>query len=189
MSKLAARFTIRANLIKSLEYEVTRLPKRSRCPYCDRLFNRSELDEHVSRCRLKQSKQPKRTRITRRQVVVDGNNVAYYLTPDGRPRITGIILAVNSLRNVGLRPIVVVSSALKYNIDNPEKLEELVNSKLVIEAPRGSDDDLHIIKLAEKTNSDIVTNDRFLEWQDRFPWLDSRIRRYRMTPAGLILIE
>ena len=165
------------------------MPKRSRCPYCDRLFNRDELDNHIARCRLKGSKQREKIQIAKRKVVVDGNNVAYYLSSDGHPRVAGILLAVNSLKQVGLQPKVVVSSALKHSIDNPEKLQELIDSKLVEEAPRGSDDDLHIIRLAEKINSDIVSNDRFLEWQGRFPWLDSRILRYRMTPTGLILIQ
>ena len=187
--KVSIRFTIGANLQESFKYEATRLPKRSRCPYCDKLFNRDELDNHITRCRLKELKQRGKAPNAKRKVVVDGNNVAYYLTPDGHPRVAGILLAVNSLRKAGLQPKVVVSSALKHSIDNPEKLQELVDSRLVIEAPRGSDDDLHIIRLAEKTNSDIVTNDRFLEWQDRFPWLDSRILRYRMTPTGLILIQ
>ena len=165
------------------------MPKRSRCPHCDRLFNRNILDEHINRCRLKTRNQTRTTQNPRkRKVVVDGNNIAYYLSPDEKPRLASIILALRSLKQVGLQPTIVVSSALKHKIDNSEGLRELINSGQVREAPRGTNDDLHIIRLAEKTNSDIISNDRFLEWQNRFPWISTRLRKYRMTPSGLILL-
>jgi hypothetical protein len=56
-------------------------------------------------------------------------------------------------------------------------------------APKGTDDDRRIIMLAQEMNADIVSNDRFLNWINRFPWLESRLRKYRMTPSGLILIQ
>lgn len=163
------------------------MPKRARCPYCDRLFARDRLDDHVSHCRMRivQTKTSKPSH--RRIMIVDGNNVAYYLSSRGVPKINNLILALQSLKKVGYRPIIVVSAALIHKIDRPEVLGNMVDGISVIESPRGMNDDLTIIRLAQQRNAEILSNDRFLDWQDRFPWLTSRLRRYRMTPAGLIL--
>jgi hypothetical protein len=164
------------------------LPKRARCPYCDKLFNRDKLDEHVLRCRERaQRKTPHTIEDQRRNVVVDGTNVAYYLTHDGTPRVANLIRAYKSLVHAGLKPIIIVSSALKYKIDKEQHLRDLIDDGLVVEAPRGMDDYFKIIQLADRQNADIVSNDRFLNWIDRYPWISSRLRKYRMTPAGLIL--
>lgn len=165
------------------------LPKRARCPYCDKLFNRDRLDEHVLRCRAKtQSKKTQSPDYQRRNVVVDGANVAFYLSSNGVPRVANLQRALHSLVNVGYKPIIVVSSALKYKIDSEQQLRAMIDEGLIIEAPRGTDDDLKIIQLADRQNADIVSNDRFLDWIDRYPWITSRLRKYRMTPSGLILL-
>jgi hypothetical protein len=164
------------------------MPKRARCPYCDKLFSRDQLDEHVLRCRVKTQKKVKRTqKYRRRNVIVDGTNVAYYLSSDGIPRVANLLRAYKSLTNTGLRPVIVVSSALKYKIDKIEQFQSMIHDGLVVEAPRGTDDDLKIIQLADSQNADIVSNDRFLNWISRYPWISSRLRKYRMTPSGLIL--
>ena len=158
------------------------------CPYCDRLFNRERLDEHVLQCRTKtERKTAQKINIHRRNLVVDGANVAYYLTPDGQPRIANLLRAYHSLVSAGFKPVIVVSSALKYKIDNEQYLHDMIDDGTVVEAPRGTDDDLKIIQLADRQNADIVSNDRFLNWIDRYPWLSSRLRKYRMTTSGLIL--
>ncbi|TFF86336.1 hypothetical protein EU519_01460 [Candidatus Thorarchaeota archaeon] len=167
--------------------ETNPLPKRARCPYCDRLFSRDRLDDHVRYCRMKDTEARTTRTPSARTLIVDGNNVAYYLSRRGVPRVSNLILARQSLRQVGYRPIIVVSAALIHKIDRPEVLGNMIDGVSVIEAPRGRNDDLTIIRLAQKRNAEILSNDRFLDWQDRFPWLASRLRRYRMTPAGLIL--
>ena len=164
------------------------MPKRARCPYCDKLFSREQLDEHVLRCRTKKQRRVRQSeKYQRRNVIVDGTNVAYYLAPDGIPRVANLSRAYNSLVNAGLRPVIVVSSALKYKIDKLEPLQSMIQDGLVIEAPRSTDDDLKIIQLAESQNADIISNDRFLNWIKQYPWISSRLRKYRMTPSGLIL--
>lgn len=125
---------------------------------------------------------------SRSTLIIDGNNVAFYLSSDGVPRLQNLVLAHRSLREVGYRPTIVVSAALKHKIDKPEALRELLAGGAVVEAQRGTNDDLLIIKLAKQKNADIVSNDRFLDWVQRYPWVPDRIRRYRMTPSGLILL-
>jgi hypothetical protein len=120
-------------------------------------------------------------------VIVDGNNVAYHLSPDGIPRARNLSNAYHSLTSVGLRPVIVVSAALVHKIDRPNILREMMADGIIIQARRGSDDDLKIINTALERNGDVISNDRFLNWIDRYPWLPSRLKRYRMTPSGLII--
>jgi uncharacterized C2H2 Zn-finger protein len=166
------------------------LPKRARCPHCDRLFNREALDIHVQKCRS-QSKSVKKVGKSskKRLLVIDGNNVAYSLSPQGRPKAQNLVLAYQSLTSAGHNPVFVISAALVHNIDKPEALSAFILSANVDKAPQGTNDDLRIIQLSKKLNADIISNDRFLDWIDQYPWITSRLRRYRMTPAGLILVN
>ena len=164
------------------------LPKRMRCPHCDRLFSRDKLDNHIRRCKTRKVVTTEdRTPMKRRIVIVDGGNVAYHLAHDGTPKMRSLALAHRSLTLAGFNPVIVVSAALKHKIDRPEALETMIANGQVVQAARGTDDDVTIIKLAKQKNADIISNDRFLDWIERFPWLPSRLKKYRMTPSGLIL--
>lgn len=164
------------------------MPKRARCPYCDRLLNRDDLDRHVQKCRMK-SRETQATHSVSptHAVIVDGNNVAYHLAPEGKPLVNNLVLAYRSLTTKGLRPVFVISSALVHAIDKPDALQMFMSQVEVVEAPRGINDDQRIIQAAQDRRADIVSNDRFLDWIDRYPWLSNRLRKYRMTPTGLIL--
>jgi hypothetical protein len=126
-------------------------------------------------------------RPSTRTIIVDGNNIAYHLAPEGTPLVNNLILAYRSLTSRGLRPVFVISSALVHVIDKPDILKELMAQVEVVEAPRGTNDDLKIIHVALDRRADIVSNDRFLDWIDRYPWVPDRLRKFRMTPTGLIL--
>ena len=166
------------------------MPKRARCPQCDRLFDRDALDKHITKCNARQETVAKKRRSSKkRTLIVDGNNVAYSLSPQGRPKAQNLSLAYHSFTSAGYEPIFVISSALVHKIDNPGALNAFMMSARVEEAPRGTSDDVRIIQLAKQLNGEIVSNDRFLDWIDRYPWITSRLRRYRMTPAGLILVD
>ena len=164
------------------------MAKRTRCPHCDRLFNRDVLDAHIMKCRGRTRTaahiSPQRGRKT---VIVDGNNVAYHLSPNGIPQVNNLLLAHRSLVSGGYKPVFVVSAALVHSIDKPNLLQNLMNDLEVVRAPRGTNDDMKIITIAQNRNADIISNDRFLDWLDRYPWVSDRLRKFRMTPSGLIL--
>jgi len=165
------------------------MPKRARCPHCDRLFNRDALDSHIKRCRGKRDGLTQSTMTARRRsLVIDGNNIAYHLAPKGTPRASNLLLAYQSLTTAGFNPVIVISAALIHAIDKPQELQSLLSVGIAIEAPRGTNDDLTIIRTAKKRDADVVSNDRFLDWTEKFPWLASRLRKYRMTPSGLLLL-
>ena len=166
------------------------MAKRARCPHCDRLFNRDALDAHIQKCRIRrQASQSVAKPSKKRVLVVDGNNVAYSLAPQGKPKAQNLGLAYRSLASAGYDPVFVISAALVHKVDNPGVLSAFMLTAKVEEAPRGTNDDSRIIQLAKNLDADIVSNDRFLDWIDRYPWIVSRLRRYRMTPAGLILAK
>lgn len=165
------------------------MAKRARCPHCDRLFGREDLDRHILRCRERTRSAPIRgPQRGEKTVIVDGNNIAYHLAPNGKPQVNNILLAQRSLVNGGYKPVFVISAALVHRIDKPTVLQTLMNDMEVVRAPRGTNDDLKIIHIAQDRKADIVSNDRFLDWLDRYPWVSDRLRKYRMTPSGLILI-
>lgn len=164
------------------------MPKRARCPHCGRLFNRDALDGHIQHCRAKTLQSSQEETPVRSNVIVDGNNVAYHLAPSDVPRAVNLALAMRSLKSAGYRPVIVVSAALIHKIDKPNVLREMIRDGHVAQTSKGQNDDLKIIKLALDSNADIVSNDRFLNWLDKYPWISSRLLRYRMTPSGLILI-
>jgi len=146
------------------------------------------LDDHVIRCRARLQRNGQQRTVPKRSVaVVDGNNVAFHLAPGGTPRVKNLILSHQSLTKAGYRVVTVISAALMHNIDQPDVLQQLIDSGQVIKAARGTNDDLTIIRIAQRDNADIVSNDRFLDWRDRYPWLESLLKRYRMTPSGMIL--
>jgi hypothetical protein len=122
-----------------------------------------------------------------RTIIIDGNNIAYHLSPDGKPLVNNLMLAHRSLITKQLQPVFVISAALMHTIDKPDVLQTFMTQVDVVEAPRGTNDDLKIIQMAMDRRADIISNDRFLEWIDRYPWLSNRLRKYRMTPTGLIL--
>ena len=166
------------------------MPKRARCPHCDRLFNRDTLDAHIQKCRIRRQNSERTARPSRKRVlVIDGNNIAYSLSPQGKPKAQNLNLAYHSLTSANYDPVFVISAALAHKIDNPGALSAFLLSAKVEEAPRGTNDDGTIIQLAKKLDAYIVSNDRFLDWIDRYPWITSRLKRYRMTPAGLILAK
>ncbi|NWF96082.1 MAG: hypothetical protein HXY34_08040 [Candidatus Thorarchaeota archaeon] len=121
-------------------------------------------------------------------LVVDGNNIAYSASQSGIPQVQTLRAAIRSLRNNDYRPLVLVSAALIHNVDEPDELQAMISAGDIIQVSRGQNDDLAIIRMSQEKYADIVTNDRFLDWLDRYPWLSSRVRRYRLTPSGIILV-
>jgi len=117
-----------------------------------------------------------------KNIVVDGNNVAYYGEKDRTAYAKKLVLLYHFLRNeYGFSTKIFVSSALKYFAEDFEELEELLKRNIVQETPAGSSDDYHIINYAIQTDSLILSNDRFKDWKEKYPQLKDEIKKRRVT--------
>ncbi len=111
-------------------------------------------------------------------VIVDGSNVALHRSRKGKVR--NIKLVIKALEKKGFKVRVIVDASLRYRVDKPSELEELIKQGKVIQAPPGTPADYFILKLAEDLNAIVVSNDMYREWWKEFPWARGswRIVRY-----------
>lgn len=102
---------------------------------------------------------------SKQPIIVDGTNVAY---ATGEPSISNIKKVRISLVKLGFQPIIFVSNALRYKIDQPNELQRLINIGWIIETQGDRDDDLDIIEEAIGKNASIVSNDRFAQHRETY---------------------
>jgi hypothetical protein len=121
----------------------------------------------------------------KRIALVDGSNVAYSV--EGGARIENIILICEKLAEDGLEPIVVVDAALRHQIDDEDKYEELVEQGEIRQAPAGTDADYFILSFARELDASIVSNDRFRDHEQGFPDARDRMIRYMIVEGEVVL--
>lgn len=117
--------------------------------------------------------------------LVDGSNVAH--SAEGGAKIENIILICDKLAEDGLEPIVVVDAALRHQIDDEDKFEELVTKGEIRQAPAGTDADYFILSFARELDASIVSNDRFRDHEKSFPEARDRIIRYMIVEGEVVL--
>ncbi len=123
---------------------------------------------------------------SKRAVVVDGSNIAY-LSKNGTPSFSNIEGIYKLLITKEYSPKIVISSRLKYIIDDPAKLTRWIREGAIIEAESGTDDDLEILLLAQRLNAPIISNDRFIEHQEEFPWIPKRLWKVEIINSKFII--
>ncbi len=117
-----------------------------------------------------------------KNIVVDGNNVAYYGEKDRIAISKKLVILYQWLKNTyGFNVKIFVSSALKYFSEDFEVLVDLFLRDIVQETPAGSSDDYHIINYAIQTDSLILSNDQFKDWKVKYPQLNDEINNRRVT--------
>jgi hypothetical protein len=119
-------------------------------------------------------------------VIVDGSNVAY-ATEGQPPQVANILIVRDKLVEDGLEPIVVADAALRHQIDDPARYEQLVDGGLVRQAPAGTDADYFILSFARELNASIVSNDRFRDRIKQFPEAKDRVIRYMIVNDEVVL--
>ncbi|MFX0094111.1 MAG: hypothetical protein ACFFBD_20400, partial [Candidatus Hodarchaeota archaeon] len=90
-----------------------------------------------------------------------------------KPKVENILIMKKELETYSHEIKIIISAALKYDIDDPEQVSRLINADMVWEAPAGSYDDLFVIEIAKKHNAYIVSNDRYLDIQENYPEIKS----------------
>ena len=112
--------------------------------------------------------------------IIDGNNISYGDYEDS-PKLRNILSVYEKLTELGVKPYVVVSAALRHHIDDPVGLVELLKKDDVAEAPADRSDDFFVIQLALKKEAFIVSNDRFSDWKKANPELSEEIEKRRVA--------
>jgi hypothetical protein len=119
--------------------------------------------------------------------LVDGSNVAHSSEGE-KARLRNIELVTEKLSEDGYDPIVVADAALRHQIDEERRYEEMIDAGRIRQAPAGTDADYFILSFARELEAAIVSNDRFRDRMDAFPEARERIIRY-MIVADEVVFE
>ena len=127
---------------------------------------------------------------TREFVVIDGANVAYEeKSGGGKPKLSNLLKVRRELEERGFSPIIIVDASLKYDIDDQQHLEKLIQSQQVRQVPAGTDADFFILEIADNCGARIVTNDQYKDYKDRYPWIPERRLPYMIVNGEVHLYE
>ena len=118
-------------------------------------------------------------------VLVDGSNVAHSTEGD-QAQLSNILAVRDKLAEEGLEPVIVVDAALRHQIDDPKKYEQLVDEGVVRQAPAGTDADYFILSFARELDARIVSNDRFRDRLKQFPDVQDRLIRYMIVDHEVV---
>ncbi len=125
-----------------------------------------------------------------RIIVVDGANVAYEeLSKEDKPKVGNIVAVRRALEKLGFEPIIIVDAALKYKVDDPEQLENLIEDQVVRQAPAGTEADYFVLATASRQHAQVVSNDRFGPYHDDYPWIEDRRVPLMMVDGRVQLYE
>jgi hypothetical protein len=119
-------------------------------------------------------------------VLVDGSNVAHS-TEGGPPMVANLLAIRDKLVEEGLEPIIVADAALRHQIDDPQRYEQMIDDGMVRQAPAGTDADYFILSFARELNASVVSNDRFRDRMKAFPEVRERVIRYMILQHEVVL--
>ena len=123
-------------------------------------------------------------------VVIDGANVAYEeRSAGGKPKLSNLLRVRGELEERGLEAVIIVDASLKYDIDDQSQLETLIQSQQVRQVPAGTDADYFIIQFAHELDALIVTNDRYRDYAEQYPWVSERRLPYMIVKGEVVLYE
>ena len=123
-------------------------------------------------------------------VVIDGANVAYEeRSAGGKPKLSNLLKVRSELEERGQEAVIIVDASLKYDIDDSEQLEKLIQSQQVRQVPAGTDADYFIIQFAHELDALIVTNDRYRDYAQQYPWIPDRRLPYMIVKGEVVLYD
>lgn len=113
--------------------------------------------------------------VQKNLIVVDGANVAFNeKAQSGKPKVSNLVTVRKVLEEKGYEPIIFVDASLRYEIDDPQQLEALLDDQVIRQAPAETDADYFILATAERFDVPVVSNDEFERYTDQFPWIEER---------------
>ena len=114
-------------------------------------------------------------RSKRRYVIIDGSNLLYW--KDQVPHLDPVRAAVGALKATGARPVVWFDANAGYLVSERFLDAAVFARKLglppgqVHVAPKGMPADPLLLEAAELLGAQVVSNDRYRDWQDRFAFV------------------
>jgi hypothetical protein len=121
-------------------------------------------------------------------IVVDGANVAWSeQTRDGKPKVSNIVVMRRALEEEGYDPIIIIDASLRYDVDDPDQLEGLIDGQHVRQSPAGTEADYFLLMTAGQQNSKVVSNDTFESYRDDYPWIWERRMPYMIVEGKVQL--
>jgi hypothetical protein len=91
------------------------------------------------------------------------------------------------LREEGFEPIIMADAALRHQIDDQRRFEEMIESGAIKQAPAGTDADYFILSFARELNATVVSNDRFKDRMAQFPDARDRVIRFMIVNNEVVL--
>lgn len=126
----------------------------------------------------------------REVVVIDGANVAYEeRSAGGKPKLSNLLKVKLELEGRGFEAVIIVDASLKYDIDDQAQLETLIRSQQVRQVPAGTDADYFIIQFADQLDARVVTNDRYKDYAEQYPWVTQRRMPYMIVKGEVVLYD
>lgn len=126
--------------------------------------------------------------MTSKNVIVDGANVAYAeMSRDDEPRVSNLVAMAKRLREEGYEPTIILDASLRYEVDDSEQLEALLDDYEWQQAPAGTDADYFVLKAAERLDGYVVSDDEFEGWLDEYPWIRERRIPFMIVRGEVIL--
>lgn len=121
----------------------------------------------------KTEKQPQpQVQITGRSVIVDGSNVMHW---GGDPSMKVLTKVLKELQYRGLEPLVYFDANVGYKLTGKRLKPAAMAAELglsqeqVVFAPKKVPADEILLEHAVSDNLRVVTNDKFLDWKQKFP--------------------
>jgi hypothetical protein len=126
----------------------------------------------------------------REVVVIDGANVAYEeRSAGGKPKLSNLLKVRRELEERGFEAVIIVDASLKYGIDDQAQLETLIRSQQIRQVPAGTDADYFIIQFADQLDARVVTNDRYKDYAEQYPWVSQRRMPYMIVKGEVVLYD
>lgn len=123
-------------------------------------------------------------------ILVDAANVAFFNrdAPNAKASIDNLLAMHQQLERLGYRPIFIADAALKYKVDDQQRLDRLEQEGQILQAPAGTQSDYFLLALSTRENLPIVSNDVYRDRAAEFPEAVKR-RVPFMIVEGDVLIE
>lgn len=123
-------------------------------------------------------------------ILVDAANVAFFNrdAPEAKASVDNLLAMRRQLEGMGYRPIFIADAALKYKVDDKERLDHLEQEGRILQAPAATQADYFLLAYSTRENLPIVSNDVYRDRVDEFPEAVRR-RVPFMIVEGKVIIE